>query len=106
MFICILHPHQCILGFDKWLSATSHHDPAQAIAATEIYLAYVKRNKLFFYNHKNNLAQLMPRLFAEAEEREESDHGKMLQRVVSLQGTLLLLGLNSISKWLIAAELP
>lgn len=46
----------------------------------------------------------MTRLFAEAEEREESDHGAMLQRVVSVQDLLLSLGVNSISDWLKAAE--
>lgn len=57
-------------------------------------------------NHENNLIQLMTRLFAEAEEREESDQGDMLQRVVTIQATLLALGVSSISDWLEAAERP
>ena len=48
----------------------------------------------------------MTRLFAEAEEREESDQGDMLQRVVTIQATLLALGVSSISDWLEAAERP
>ncbi|MEK7792672.1 MAG: hypothetical protein AAB306_05945, partial [Pseudomonadota bacterium] len=62
--------------------------------------------KAYLYDHKNNLTQLMTRLFSDAEEREESDHGEMLRRVVSAQDTLLSLGLDSINNWLRAAERP
>lgn len=96
--------HHRLFGFDEWLGATSQRDPEHALAATEIYLAYVSRAKPYFYDHENRLTQLMTRLFAEAEEREESDHGAMLQRVVSVQDTLLSLGVNSINDWLKAAE--
>lgn len=96
--------HHRLFGFDKWLNATSHRDPEQALTATEIYLAYVSHIKLYLHDHENNLTQLMTRLFAEAEEREESDHGAMLQRVVSVQDTLLSLGVNGINDWLKAAE--
>jgi len=92
--------------FDEWLNATAHRDPDQAVAAAEIYLAYVKRTKPYLYDHENNLTQLMTCLFAEAEEREEADHGEMLRRVVSIQDTLLSLGLDSINDWLKAAERP
>lgn len=96
--------HHHLFGFNGWLNATSQRDPELALAATEIYLAYVSRAKPYFYDHENRLVQLMTRLFAEAEEREESDHGAMLQRVVSVQDLLLSLGVNSISDWLKAAE--
>ncbi len=96
----------CFINFGKWLNATSHRDPEQAVAVTEIYLAYVKHIKSYLYDHENNLAQLMTRLFSEAEEREESDHGEMLGRVVSIQDTLLTLELNNINDWLRAAERP
>ena len=98
--------HNRLYGFDEWLNAISHRDPEQAIASTEIYLAYVKVAKPYLYDHENNLTQLMTRLFAEAEEREESDNGAMLQRVVSIQDTLLSLGVDSINTWLKAAERP
>ena len=39
-------------------------------------------------------------------EREESDCGAMLKRVVSLQDDLMSLGVNSINDWLKAAERP
>lgn len=96
--------HHRLFGFNEWLNATSQRDPELALAATEIYLAYVSHAKPYFYDHENRLTQLMTRLFAEAEEREESDRGAMLQRVVSVQDTLLSLGVNSINDWLKAAE--
>lgn len=96
--------HHRLFGFDKWLNATSHRDPEQALTATEIYLVYVSHTKPYLYDHENSLTQLMTRLFAEAEEREESDRGAMLQRVVSVQDTLLSLGVNGINDWLKAAE--
>ncbi|MEA1933430.1 MAG: hypothetical protein U9N60_03220 [Thermodesulfobacteriota bacterium] len=98
--------HHDFFGFDKWLNATSHRDPEQALAATEIYLAYVSRTMSYLYDHENSLTQLMTRLFAEAEEREESDHGSMLQRVVLMQDMLLSLGVDGVNDWLKAAERP
>ena len=96
--------HHRLFGFDEWLNAISQRDPELALAATEIYLAYVSRAKPYFYDHNNQLVQLVTRLFAEAEEREESDHGAMLKRVVSVQDLLLSLGVNSINDWLKMAE--
>jgi hypothetical protein len=48
----------------------------------------------------------MTRLFAESEEREESDNGMMLQRVALIQDALLSLGINGVNDWLKAAERP
>lgn len=98
--------HHRLFGFHEWLNATSQHDPEQALAATEIYLAYVSHCKLYLYDHEDSLTQLMTRLFAEAEEREESDYGAMLHRVVVAQDTLLSLGVNGVADWLKAAERP
>lgn len=98
--------HHRLFGFHEWLNATSQHDPEQALDATEIYLAYVSHCKPYLYDHEDSLTQLMTRLFAEAEEREESDHGAMLQRVVVAQDTLLSLGVNGVADWLKAAERP
>lgn len=98
--------HHRLFGFHEWLNATSQHDPEQALAATEIYLAYISHSKPYLYDHENSLTQLMTRLFAEAEEREESDCGAMLKRVVVIQDTLLSLGVNGVVDWLKAAERP
>lgn len=98
--------HHAVFGFHEWLNGTSQHDPEKALAATETYLAYISDCNPHLYDHENNLAQLMTRLFAGAEEREEYDGGAMLQRVVVAQDTLLSLGVNGISDWLKAAERP
>ncbi|WP_369933800.1 AAA family ATPase [Xanthomonas tesorieronis] len=98
--------HHRLSGLHEWLNATSQRDPEQALAVTEIYLAYVSHCKPYLYDHENSLTQLVTRLFAEAEEREESDYGAMLQRVVIVQDTLLSLGVNGVADWLKAAERP
>lgn len=91
--------------FNEWLNAISQRDPEFALAATEVYLDYItKRTKQGHYDYKNQLVQLLTRLFAEAEEREESDQGEMLNRVVSVQDSLLSLGVSSINDWLKVAE--
>ena len=77
-----------------------------ALESTEIYLNYVRRLKLNLYDHENNLTQLLTRLFAQAEEQEESDAGAMLQRVVAVQDTLLALGVSGVNDWLKYAERP
>ncbi|MBB4821846.1 hypothetical protein HNP29_005259 [Pseudomonas alcaligenes] len=98
--------HHRFFGFHEWLNATSQSDPEQALAATKIYLTYAKNCKPYLYSHKNSLPQLMTRLFAAAEEREESDGGVMLRSVVEVQDTLLSLGVNGVTDWLKAAERP
>ncbi|VTY38324.1 ATPase family associated with various cellular activities (AAA) [Xylophilus ampelinus] len=92
--------------FDAWLNATSTRDPMSALESTEIYLDYVRRAKPYLYDHENNLTQLLTRLFAQAEEQEESDGGAMLQRVVAVQDTLLASGVNGVNDWLKDAERP
>jgi hypothetical protein len=98
--------HHRLSRLHEWLNATSQHDPELALAVTEIYLTYVSHCKPYLYDHGNSLTQLMTCLFAEAEEREESDDGAMLRRVVVVQDTLLSLGVNGVADWLKAAERP
>lgn len=95
-----------VYGFDAWLNATAIRDPMSALEAIEIYLNYVRRVKPYLYDHENNLTQLLTRLFAQAEELEESDRGAMLQRVVVVQDALLALGVNGVNDWLKVAERP
>lgn len=95
-----------VYGFDAWLNASSIRDPMCALEATEIYLDFVRRTKPYVYDHENNLTQLLTRLFAQAEEQEESDSGAMLQRVVVVQDALLALGVNGVNDWLKVAERP
>lgn len=98
--------HPRFFGFHEWLNVISLQEPAHALAATEIYLTYAGHSKQRLYDHSDNLTQLMTRLFTEAEEREESDCGSMLQRVVAIQDMLLSLGVQGIADWLKAAERP
>jgi len=98
--------HRQLYRFHDWLNATSQIDPLKALDAAEIYLDYVKRCKLYLYDHDNSLTQLMTCLFSESEEREESDDGAMLQRVVVIQDCLLSLGVSGVDDWLKAAERP
>ncbi|MDD5334082.1 MAG: ATP-binding protein [Rhodoferax sp.] len=93
-------------GFDAWLNASSILDPMHALEATEIYLDFVRSTKPYMYDHDNNLTQLLTRLFAQAEEQEESDSGAMLQRVVVVQDALLALGVSGVNDWLKVAERP
>ena len=95
-----------LYGFDEWLNTTAQRDPEYALAVIEIFLDYVKNIKSYMSDHENNLTQLLTRLFAQAEEQEESDNGVMLQRVVAVQDSLLVLGVNTINDWLKAAERP
>jgi hypothetical protein len=98
--------HRDVFGFTKWLNLIFRRDPEHALAATEIYITYLSNTVNYLYDHKNLLGQLMTSLFAESEEREESDQGSMLTRVVKLQDLLLSLGGKSINDWLNAAERP
>jgi hypothetical protein len=95
-----------LIQFDEWLNAVSQRDTDLALGAAEIYLAYLSRTRAHVYDVNDSLPKLLTRLFAEAEEREESDNGEMLQRVVALQDTMLALGINGVNEWLAAAERP
>jgi hypothetical protein len=92
--------------FSEWLNILSLQDPDLALSGIEIYLNYTKHVNTYMFDHGKNLTQLVTRLFAEAEEREESDQGEMLKRVIAIQDTMLALGVNSINDWLKAAERP
>ena len=98
--------HRDVFGFTKWLNLVFRRDPEHALAATEIYITYLSNTVNYLYDHENLLGQLMTSLFAESEEREESDQGSMLTRVVKVQDLLLSLGGGSINDWLNAAERP
>lgn len=98
--------HDRIYAFGEWLNWSIQRNVEETLIATELYVNYIKQSAVHFYDYDDNFIQLMNRLFAEAEEREESDAGEMLQRVVQMQDLLLAFGLNSINDWLRAAERP
>ena len=95
-----------IFDFDVWLNATSRRDPMYALEVAEIFFDYVRRAGIALYDHEHNLTQMLTRLFAQAEEEEESDGGDMLRRVVNVQDAMLFLKVYGMDDWLKAAERP
>ncbi|KIQ03920.1 MULTISPECIES: AAA family ATPase [Pseudomonas] len=95
-----------VYGFEAWLNTLATLEPNIALEIVEIYLDFVRRTTAYLYDHDNHLMQLLTRLFAQAEEQEESDDGAMLRRVVTMQDTLLALGVAGVSEWLKVAERP
>jgi hypothetical protein len=93
-----------IFRIGKWLNAIVQRDSDFALTVAEIYLNYIKRTKQLCYDYDDQFVKLLTRLFAESEEREEADQGEMLNRVVSMQDSLLSLGVSSINDWLKMAE--
>lgn len=95
-----------LFGFNEWLNTTSQRNSENALSATEIYLDYISGSNDYLNDVDNHMVQLITRLFAEAEEKEEVDDGEMLNRVVAVQDMMLSLGINSMDKWLKEAERP
>ena len=95
-----------ISDFHGWLNANSLSDPIFALDATELYLDFSRGKTPHFYDYRNSLTQLLTRLFAQAEEQEQSDGKAMLHRVVVVQDALLALGVIGVNDWLRIAERP
>ena len=83
----------------------SGEDCDSALSAAEILLEKVFDADLDI-RINDKFAALLTFLFREAEEREEADCGKMLQRVIALQDSLLKKGVSHIEAWLQEAERP
>lgn len=92
-------------GFGAWLNSMSQCRPDEALASTERFAVFVRHTKHRLFDLRD-ISQLMTRLFREAEEREESDNGAMLHRVIDLQDTFLAIGVNGLQDWLRDAERP
>lgn len=93
-------------GIDEWLSRFAEIDPDQALEIAEIIAGLCKaQDRAPFYDPKP-LGALLTSLFREAEEREASDSGEMLRRVVALQDLFLSLPTSMLGEWLQAAERP
>jgi hypothetical protein len=92
-----------LTSFLSWLAKNSVEAPDATLIAIEMMLeltTWSEEGILFFE------PSTLGALFAEAEEREESDHGNFLQRVVSVQDAMLKRGGNSLYGWLKDAERP
>jgi hypothetical protein len=95
-----------IYGLDSWLAAMAQVDADAALDRAEVAATSVGSGAVILYDHEP-IAILLTRLMREAEEREESDSGEMLRRVVRVQD--LFLGssfLHGLTQWLHDAERP
>lgn len=92
-------------NIEDWLSAASQLRPDETLDSAEKLAAFIRSTKRPIYS-SGALSQLLTRLFREAEEREESDAGIMLRRVITLQDTFLAIGINGLHEWLRDAERP
>jgi hypothetical protein len=91
---------------DEWLSRFAEADPEQALEVSEIIAGICKaKDSTPFYDHQP-LGTLLTLLFREGEEREASDNGDFLRRVVALQDVFLSMPTSVLSEWLRAAERP
>lgn len=92
-------------NIEDWLNAASQLRPDETLDSAEKLAAFIRSTKRPIYS-SGALSQLLTRLFREAEEREESDAGIMLRRVITLQDTFLAIGINGLHEWLRDAERP
>lgn len=94
------HKHHSFFGVDEWLNCIAQIDAQYALSMSEQYMTCAIEVRSIIFDHENNLTQLLTRLFYEAEEREGTDKGEMLERVVALQDLMLSAGVDGISQWL------
>lgn len=94
------HKHHSFFGIDEWLNAISQINAQYALSIAEQYIACAIEVGSIIFDQENNLTQLLTRLFYEAEEREGTDEGEMLKRVINLQDLMLSLGVDGINQWL------
>jgi hypothetical protein len=92
-------------GFDAWLCAIAESKPDLAVDAAELFAAAARTTSVVTYDDAL-IARLLTLLLREAEEREESDRGEMLRRVISVQDDFLAAPLEGLSQWLRDAERP
>ena len=94
------HKHHSFFGIDEWLNSIAQSDAPYALSMSEHYLTCAIEVGSLIFDQENNLTQLLTRLFYEAEEREGTDEGEMLKRVINLQDLMLSLGVDGINQWL------
>lgn len=92
-----------LLGVGDWLASVGVSDPEYALQAAEIFLGHTAQLDAW---DGTPYTKLLTALFREAEERELSDGGDFLSRVVRVQDTLLRLGVHKLEDWLQDAERP
>lgn len=96
--------HRSLHAFLEWLTTIMPNSPDEALAAMEIMLATenAPSSDLWYLADVSVLSSL----FQEAEEREQSDGGTFLARVIAAQDSLLRKGVHGFDEWLKDAERP
>lgn len=92
-----------VRAIGEWLAPIGDSDPDYALEAAEITLEHA--SLLDTWNGEP-YTKLLTALFREAEERELSDKGEFLSRVVNVQDALLRRGVHKLEDWLRDAERP
>jgi hypothetical protein len=95
------HPH----ALTEWLEATALVRPEDALRPLEQLAQFLNKSKRRLYDN-GPIARTLTSLYREAEERETTDGGSMLARVVGIQDQLLAVGVHGLDDWLRAAERP
>lgn len=90
----------------EWLCQMVEFEPDDAVLVAEMAAEAALARNVSPFNDPDTLGTLMTALFREAEERERSDEGAMLARVIALQDAFLSMPTADLSNWLRAAERP
>lgn len=90
----------------EWLCVFVEMEPDEALEVSEIAAKIAKARGVSPFYDPNHLGTLLTSLLREAEERERSDKGAMLARVVALQDIFLSMPTSDLTGWLHAAERP
>ena len=89
-----------------WLCLLVEIEPDEALEVAEIAANLSEARGASPFHDHSQLGTLLTSLFREAEERERSDNGGMLARVIALQDIFLSMPTSDLSDWLHAAERP
>ena len=89
-------------GWDTWCAALVVNNVDLALEVAEAIAENAEAS--YFASGVEALPELLTGLFREAEERERSDAGEMLRRVVRLQDKFHTLAPDSLTTWLRSAE--
>lgn len=94
-----------LYGFMEWLEVLSETHIEETLEATEIMLS-VDGLAWDLDSWHLTSGSVLSRLFQEAEDREASDGGHFLRRVIGVQDILLKSGTYGLDQWLKDAERP
>jgi len=95
-------PHFWDLG--EWLIGLSANHPDEAMDMAFCFARFMKGRGESIYDYEDRYPSLLTNLFREAEERELSDNGDLMRKVLELQDLLVSVGIASIEGWLRSAE--